>query len=493
MTLKFTQEDYGEVLHRIEEKNIQQYIKKQREFEKKAGSIIIKHKYNHANQAQNNFYKMFVENLTSEKSHRIKLKYIESILGFNKNEILLKYYILRESYDQLRLIKKSFDNDIIIYPNYYVNENVYSIMEEFLEKKQNFILRTKKDNKLNNFKHQILKMRRFHNNHEISNKIFESFIEEDNSIDLEDNLKNLNEESSSHSHKNLSNSSGKVKVLINNLNNKNENNKKKQKQIKKKIFKIITKNYDIKSEETNGNFKRMKSQSKPISFKENDIKQKLYFDDYLFKKYGWLNKKKKNNTELVKNNNFNENKIYSRTLSNEKISNKRLNIYTYNDKNKKLYGKSLHSFKPTNLFIYNFFKQQNLEKKKKIKNTIIDSIKEYETFKSQKIISFLKEKEKMTTKNFTLSSSRKKLNKNFVKGDGYTTEITQLKDLIKKQKLKEKREFHSKGKNFFLSSLFFNDNCNNYESRISRIKTNLILLSKNTKYKRMFPLLTSKT
>ena len=431
MTLKFTKEYYGEVLHRIEEKKIQSYIKRKIEFEKKAGSIITKHKYNYANQTQNNFYKMITENLTSEKSNRIKFKYIEVVLESNNNEILLKYFTLRDSYDKLRLISKSFDNNIIIYPSYSINENVHSIMKKFLERKENYILRTKKDNKLNYYKNQILKKRRFHRE-EISNKIFESFIEDDNtdnSIDLENNLKNLNEESSSFNHKNLSNSSTKVKQLINNLNNNLNNNleknKKSHKQIKAKIFKIITKNYDVKNKNDNENFKRTNSQSKPISFKENNIMQKLYLDDYLFKKYGWLNNKEKNETELVKNDNSVEKKIYFKTLSNEKISNNPINIHTYKDKDKKLNRKSLHNFKPTHLFIYKFYNQKNLEKKKKIKNTIINSIKEYQTFKSQKIISFLKEKEKKITKNFTLSSSRKRLNKIFVQGDGYTTEITQ--------------------------------------------------------------------
>ena len=487
MALKFTNENYGEVLHQIKEKTIQLYIKKEKEFEKKAGSIIIKHIYNHANQAQNNFYKMFTINFTSEKSHRIKLKYVEGILESNDNETLLKYYILRDSYDKLRLISKTFDNNIIFYPNYFINENVYLIMENFLERKEKYILRTKKDNELNYYKNKILKKRRFYRQ-ETSDKIIESFIEDDNSIDLEDKLKNLNEESSSFSHKNFSNSSIKVKQLINNLNNNLENNKKERKnQPKTRIFKITTKNYDINDENINEYFKRMNSQSKPISFKENNIMQKLYLDEYLLKKYGWLNSKKENEIE-ARNNNFFEKKIYFKTLSNKKIRNSQKNIYTYKDKNKKIKGKSLHNFKPTNLFIYNIFKQKNLGKTNIIKNTIINSIKEYETFKSQKIISFLKEKEKKTSKNFTLSSSRKRLNKNFVKGDGYTTEITQLKDL-----LKEKKKFHPKGKLFLHSSLYFNNNCNNYESITSRINTNLLLLSKNAKYKFMFPLLGNKT
>jgi hypothetical protein len=70
----------------------------------------------------------------------------------------------------------------------------------------------------------------------------------------------------------------------------------------------------------------MNSLTKPISFKENNIMQKLYLDNYLFKKYGWLNNKKKNETE-VKNNNFFEKKIYFKTLSHEKINNIPINIY----------------------------------------------------------------------------------------------------------------------------------------------------------------------
>ena len=497
MTLKFTQSDYGEVLHRIHEKRIQSYIKEQKEFEKKAGSIITKHIYNYANQFKDNFYKMFVANVTSEKSHRIRLKYIEGILGFNYKEMVCKYYNKSESYENLRMIFKTYNNsNIMCHPNYYVNETVYIIMEKFFEKKVKYILRKEKDNKLYYIKYQNLKNRRFYIDREISNKIKESFIEDDNSIDLEDNLKNLNDESFSYSHNNISNSSFKVKQLITNLNNNLEENKKRKKQLKKKMFKIITKNYDIKEEKLKENVNRRKSQIKPVTFKENNLMQKIYLDNYLTKKFGWLKSQNKNDnenkTESVKKNNLLENKIYFQTVSNEKITNNNpINIYTY--KNKNLDGKSLNNFKPTGLFIYNFFKQQNIEKKKRIKNTIINCIKEYQSLKSQKIISFLKSKEKASTKNFTLSSSRKRLNKNFVQGDGYTTEVTKLKDLLNKQKLKEKRNFHSKGKDFLHSSLFFRDNCTNYESMTSRIKTNLLLFSKNKKYKSVFPLLTKQS
>jgi hypothetical protein len=131
-------------------------------------------------------------------------------------------------------------------------------MEKFFEKKIKYILRKEKDNKLYYIKYQNLKNRRFYIDREISNKILESFIEDDNSIDLEDNLKNLNDESFSYSHNNISNSSFKVKQLITNLNNNLEENKKRKKQLKKKMFKIITKNYDIKEEKLKENVNRRK-------------------------------------------------------------------------------------------------------------------------------------------------------------------------------------------------------------------------------------------
>jgi hypothetical protein len=58
----------------------------------------------------------------------------------------------------------------------------------------------------------------------------------------------------------------------------------------------------------------------------------------------------------------------------------------------------IHNFKSTNLFLYNYFKEKNLEKSKKIKKTIINSIKEYETLQNLRTISFLNSKKKTLVK-----------------------------------------------------------------------------------------------
>ena len=117
--------------------------------------------------------------------------------------------------------------------------------------------------------------------------------------------------------------------------------------------------------------------------------------------------------------------------------------------------------------------------------------------KHQKILSLLKAKEKTIAKCFNLSSSRKKLNKNFVQNDGFTTEITQIKDILNRNKKKEGEIFHATeyaNKNSWQSThLFYNKNGHiNYESMTERIKINIRKLLKNRGYKYIYPLLKTK-
>ena len=148
-SLRFDPKNHGDVLFQIQAKLKQSYLKKVKNFEKKAGNIITKHKYKYSNEAQSNYYKMFIANITSEKSHRIRLKYTEKALEVDPKEILNDYYRKHDCYSRLRIITKTYDNNIIFFPNYFVNENVYSIMEKYLEHKEKFIERAEKDIKNN--------------------------------------------------------------------------------------------------------------------------------------------------------------------------------------------------------------------------------------------------------------------------------------------------------------------------------------------------------
>ena len=98
-------------------------------------------------------------------------------------------------------------------------------------------------------------------------------------------------------------------------------------------------------------------------------------------------------------------------------------------------------------------------------------------------------------KGFTLSSSRKKL-KNFVQKDGFTTEVTQIKDILKK--LKNKKTLKLRGINTFYENkeqksnteyipsknLFYrnNDRYINTESLTERIRMNIKKLLKKKKF-----------
>ena len=79
--------------------------------------------------------------------------------------------------------------------------------------------------------------------------------------------------------------------------------------------------------------------------------------------------------------------------------------------------------------------------------------------------------------------------KNYVKNDGFSTEITQLKDILNRQKLKEERALKIQGKtdkDYLLSViLFFNRNNSHYinsASMTARIGLNIRNLLKNKKY-----------
>lgn len=502
-SLKYDQKNQGDVLLQIKAKLKQSYLKMVKNFEKKAGNIIMQHKNNYSNQVQNNYFKMFVTNITSEKSHRIRLKYTERILEVDPKEILINYYKKHDCYSRLRIMIKAYDDNIIFFPNYFVNESVYSLMSKYLEQKEKFLKRVERDYKNNKLSLPKPKYKIMDNYKEISNKIIESFID-DNSLNLENKLKNLNDDSSSKSSINKSNSSLNVKKLIKRLGDNLEKKKEYKVRLNKKKIKLKTKKFALKNFKINdtGNdnvknnndnneivIKRMYSETKPISFTQNKIIQKIYLDDFLYKKFNFSKSGIKINDQKMKKNNIADSNIYSKTFNNIYSNNNPININSYKDKNIMKDSGIIHNFKSTNLFLYNYFKEKNLEKSKKIKKTIINSIKEYETLQNLRTISFLNSKKKTLVKKFTLSSSKKKLIKNYVKNDGFTTEITQLKDILNRQKLKEERAFKIQGKtdkDYLLSViLFFNRNNSHYinsASMTARIGLNIRNLLKNKKY-----------
>lgn len=511
-SLKFRQINKREVLYDIEEDLKKLYRNKEKEFERKARNILEKNRGKYSNQVLNNYYKMIISNLRNEKSHRIRLQFSERILETNHEEILLKYYILKKSCIILRTITKTSSNNIKFFPNYFINENVFYIMEKLMIKKEKLIVRTKKEKNMNFYSKNKGKFDRFQ---EISNKIIETFTENSNNIDLTNNLKNLNDDSSSYSLKNISKSrsSTKIRKLISELNINLERNKKTNKKIYKNMVKISIKKYDSQNEEKcNLNSKTMKSFSKPIIFDQNKIVQKLYSENYTSKN---VDKKNNNKLELDKNN------IYFKTLSNirnsknfllldsetnKNISSRKnlyfpdikpINIFSY--KSREFEKKYSQNFLSTKLFLFNYFKRKNSQNKKKIKNVIINSIKDYESLKNKKIISILKAKEKKLIKQFVLSSSRKKLNKNFVQNDGFTTEIKSIKDILNKQKKIEEKTSHlniKEEKDYLLSVLlYYNRNDFKYNNSISmkeRIKLNIDKLMKNKNYEHIFSILEKK-
>ena len=304
-SLKLNFMNKANVLFIIRDKLIKTYLEKQKKFEKEVGNIIKRNKNNYSIQAKINYYKMFITNLTSEKSRRIRLKYTERLIEIDDHEILKKYYRKHECYMKLRLIIHINGENLIIFPKYQVNEVFCSIMEKYIRLKEKIILRTEKNNRLNEINFQLIKGKRINKNKEISDKLIESFMEDNEiNIDLENNLKNLNDENSSKSLIDKSNSSIKFKNLINNLNN----NVKVKKEKPKKYIRFKTKILEIANKIINKNdkikLKRFNSDSKPISFNEKKIIQKLYFNNFLFKTNSEneekIGKKKMKNNKFIK-------------------------------------------------------------------------------------------------------------------------------------------------------------------------------------------------
>lgn len=502
-SLKYKLSIKEDVLSVIKSKMKESYIKKERDYEKLAGNIIAKHKNNYSSQAENNYYIMFITNITSEKSHRIRLNYSERLLEINQKEMLFKYYKRSNCYSKLKVITKTYDNNTIFFPNYFADHIIYSIMERYLDYKEKLILRKEKENILKLLNFPTTNNIRINRYIDISNKIIESLSENNNSIDLENNLKNLNDDSSNKSSSKESNSSTKVTKLINKL----ETNLRKTERIIKKsnknLIKLKTKDFGNKNIKTKDKlkFRKMKSETKPISFNQKKIIQKIYLDDYLFKKLGILKNEIKNDDGKKENNNY-KNNLYLETSSNQKNNNNKIsrNVKNYKFTSLTEDGKIINDFKRTDLFIYDYFTDKNLKRKKIIKNTIKNSIKEYETSKSQKLISFLKAKEKALIKKFRLSSSKKKINKNFVQRDGFTTEVIQIQEILNRQKLKEERTLQLKRRNEddYLQSiiLFYNKDNSKYinsESMTERIRLNIRKLQKNKKFGNIVSLLNKKS
>jgi len=501
-SLKLNFMNKANVLFIIRDKLIKTYLEKQKKFEKEVGNIIKRNKNNYSIQAKINYYKMFITNLTSEKSRRIRLKYTERLIEIDDHEILKKYYRKHECYMKLRLIIHINGENLIIFPKYQVNEVFCSIMEKYIRLKEKIILRTEKNNRLNEINFQLIKGKRINKNKEISDKLIESFMEDNEiNIDLENNLKNLNDENSSKSLIDKSNSSIKFKNLINNLNN----NVKVKKEKPKKYIRFKTKILEIANKIINKNdkikLKRFNSDSKPISFNEKKIIQKLYFNNFLFKTNS--ENEEKIGKKKMKNNKLRYKKLYLETSINQKNNNNinLLNINSYDFKSRFQDRKIILNFKPTELFIYNYFKEKNLERKKQVKNTIIRTIKEYEALKNLNIISLLNSKNRDLINNNNLSFPKKRTNKICFQKRGFTTEITNFSDIINRQKLKEEKSSRFNDKENkdldILPSigLFYNKNNSNFinsKSMSERIKLNTKKTLKNKKYKNIFSFIDNK-
>ena len=379
---------------------------KERQNERKRQYILSKIKHNYSKKVPNNYYIMVISNLLSNKPNKLKAKYTELLNEIETKELLPNYFLLKESKIKLSYLTKLFAHNIIIFPNYLLNDKIYNIMSDYLIEKEKLIMRIENNSRINILKLKLLKYKN-KNKEEIeitrNKNAIESFTDSDN-IDLEDNLNNLNNDDSFDYNfgEKKNDSIKKIQGIINDIStflndnnlNDNEDNCKETEKNKKKIIKEnkikIKSNYLYKK--TTSNFyviKKTRTVNKPFNFNENRIIKNLITKNFLKLPLKTVDTSKEINSKYNKSEKYilNKEKIKNKDIINFKTipnqntdNNIYLNTikYKYNTINTLSNTSSSRkkNFKPTNKFMYYLYQNEIIEKTK-IKNFIIDLVKKF--------------------------------------------------------------------------------------------------------------------
>lgn len=388
-------------------------FKKEKENERKRQFILSKIKHVYSTKVPNNYYIMFINNLLSDKSNRIKSRFTELLNLIETKELISNYFLRKESRIKLAYLTKLFSYNIRVFPNYIKNEKIYDIMANYLIQKEKLIIRIERNKRINILKRKLLGLMKGDQHElEIIKKDIDSFTKDN--IDLEDDLHNLNDNSFSYSFGNKSDTINKIQNLIKDMSTflKNTNNdcqNKNEEIINDKKNIIIDNDKDLKPlnisnnkrksennlKEKQNDIKKTKTEIKKAKLNDNKIIQKLMLSNLFQTKEKLLlplqniNSKKelsrnKPKMNIFKSKTFRINELKTRhkldlNINNKKqfntINNNLIPIKTngvVNEKNSKK-----NDFKPTNQFLFFLSKNENNPPKGKIKKSIMNVIKKY--------------------------------------------------------------------------------------------------------------------
>ena len=106
----------------------------------------------------NNYNKMMINNILSNKVSNLKLKYTEMLYEIETNDLINKFIQKGDIYYMLKYLVVINDKCHIQYPNYLKDINVYFFMSKYLLAKQKFFDRIKDNNNYNYMYNRIKKL-----------------------------------------------------------------------------------------------------------------------------------------------------------------------------------------------------------------------------------------------------------------------------------------------------------------------------------------------
>ena len=117
----------------------------------------------------NNYNKMIINNILSNKISNIKQKYTEMLFDIEINDLFVKYIPKKDIYYFLKYLVVVYDKFYIPYPNYLKDINVYNFMSKYLLNKQKNLDLIKEENKYTYIQKKINDF--FHKNFQGETKI----------------------------------------------------------------------------------------------------------------------------------------------------------------------------------------------------------------------------------------------------------------------------------------------------------------------------------
>lgn len=106
----------------------------------------------------NNYNKMIISNILSNKISNIKTKYTEMLYDIESNDVITKFIQKKEVYYFLKYLVVVYDKFHVQFPNYLKDVNVYYFMSKYLLAKQKYFDRIKETNEHNYIQKRLNKL-----------------------------------------------------------------------------------------------------------------------------------------------------------------------------------------------------------------------------------------------------------------------------------------------------------------------------------------------